>query len=251
MTTKSTAKVKIRLWSKEDIPGLVACHEAVYPDYKSEDLYEARNYMLQFERFPEGQYLAEVNGEIVGYATSIIVQLEHDEIYYSYQEITGAGTFTTHNPAGDTLYGADIGVRPEYRQKGVSGQLYQARKKLLKKFNLKRLVAHGRIPGYKEFAGRMTAEEYVQQVIKGNIKDQALNAHLKAGYIVKKVLLDYVRDDSSMNYATWIVMDNPEYSERKRKISASPLKKPNRRIRVCAAQYQMRRISTWEEILRI
>jgi hypothetical protein len=35
----------------------------------------------------------------------------------------------------------------------------------MKRYNLRRMVAYGRIPGYTEFAGKMTAEEYVQKVI--------------------------------------------------------------------------------------
>jgi hypothetical protein len=33
----------------------------------------------------------------------------------------------------------------------------------MKRYNLRRMVAYGRIPGYTEFAGKMTAEEYVQK----------------------------------------------------------------------------------------
>jgi hypothetical protein len=67
---------------------------------------------MQYAAFPEGQYLAEADGQVVGYATSLIVQLDDDAHWYTYEEITGGGTFSTHDPSGDTLYGADIGVRP-------------------------------------------------------------------------------------------------------------------------------------------
>ena len=68
---------------------------------------------MQFAAFPEGQFLAEADGEVIGYATSLIVQLDDDAHSYTYEEITGGGTFSTHDPSGDTLYGADIGVRPD------------------------------------------------------------------------------------------------------------------------------------------
>jgi hypothetical protein len=69
---------------------------------------------LQYEAFPDGQILAEVDDRVVGYATSLIVQLSEESFWYAYSEITGVGTFTTHNPSGDTLYGADIAVHPDY-----------------------------------------------------------------------------------------------------------------------------------------
>jgi len=50
-----------------------------------------------------------------------------------------------------------------------------------------RMVAGGRIPGYKNHAGKMSPEEYIEKVKAGELKDMALNAHLKAGYEVKGV----------------------------------------------------------------
>lgn len=243
----TTEKVKIRRWKKSDIPTLVAIHQQIYSDYPQDLLYDQRIFEHQFRQFPEGQFLAELEGKIVGYACSIIVQLDDAADYYTYAEITGSGSFTTHNPSGDTLYGADIGVLPEYRGQKIANQLYAARKRLVKRYNLRRMVAHGRIPGFKAHAGKLTAEEYIQNVIDGKLSDPALNAHLRAGYQVKKVLIDFVHDSASLNYSTWLEMPNPDFEENKRKISAQPLKKPVRRVRVCAAQYEMKPLRNWEQ----
>ena len=123
-------------WTEEDIPNLVKVHAATYGHlYEKEELYNDRQYHMQLKAFPEGQFLAEVDGKVVGYATSLIVQLDdEDENYYRYVELSGGGTFSTHTPAGDTLYGADIAVHPDYRGQGVAGALYVARKKLVKSF---------------------------------------------------------------------------------------------------------------------
>lgn len=236
---------KVRKWKESDIDELVKIHKTIYTDYSEH--YEKRIFTLQFRKFPEGQFLVEVDKKIVGYACSIIVQLDSDETNYTYVEITGNGSFTTHFVTGDTLYGADIGILPEYRSKGLSALLYEARIKLLKKYNLKRMVAHGRIPGYSLVAGKMNAEEYVEQVVKRKLTDPALSAHLKVGYKVKKVLLDFVRDKSSMNYATWLEFKNPDFNEIKRKFTAPTIRKPTRRVRVCAGQWEMKQISGWEE----
>ena len=100
-----------------------------------------------WRHFPEGQFLAEANGDVIGYATSLIVQLDDDAHWYTYEEITGGGTFSTHDPSGDTLYGADIGVRPQWRRHGVSKMLYEKRVGLMKRYNLRRMVAYGRLAG--------------------------------------------------------------------------------------------------------
>ena len=178
---------------------------------------------------------------------ALIVQMDEDSPWHSYAEITGDGTFSTHDPAGDSLYGADIAVHPEHRGKGVAAKLYKGRTSILRRFNLRRMIAGGRIPGYREFAGRMSAEDYVEKVVQGELKDPALSAHLKAGYKVRGIHMGYLRDAQSLNYATYIELENSSYRPSSRRIAASPMKRPVRKIRVCAAQYQMRRVSTWEE----
>lgn len=234
----SKGKVRVRRWRKADIPGIVECQRHAYPDYPDEDQYGARKFGLQFSAFPEGQFLAEVDGRIVGYATSLIVQLD-DETPYTYTEITGEGTFSTHDPTGDTLYGSDIAVIPEYRGRGVAQKLYVERRKLLRQMNLRRMLAYGRLTGFAGYEGRMTAQEYVEAVMSGEVKDPALNAHRKAGYQVLQVRLDLMRDPASLDYATVLELPNKRFRRAKRQI-AVPLRASARRLRACAAQVLLR-----------
>jgi predicted amidohydrolase len=89
----------------------------------------------------------------------------------------------------------------------------------------------------------MTPEGYVERVKAGKLADPALNAHLKAGYTVKRLLLDFMPDASSLNYATLLEWKNPRFHVEKRMIASPPLQRPVRKVRVCAAQFLMRRIS--------
>lgn len=244
------SRVIVRRWREEDIPGVHACQLAAYHDFPPKHLCTERDYQSQFAAFPEGQVLAEIDGQIVGYATSLIVQIDDDARWHSYEEISGAGTFRTHTPSGDTLYGGDIAVHPEWRGRGVASKLYDARKDIMRRYNLRRMVAGGRIPGYADYAGLMTPEEYVEKVKRRELRDRALNTHLKAGYDVKGVHLDYLEDEASLNYATFLEMLNPEYDRDRHRIAASPIRRPVRRIRVCAAQYQMRRIQSWDDFVQ-
>lgn len=232
----------------EDIPGIIVCSRRAYSDYTEEYIFTPRHYEMQFTAFPAGQFVAIVDGKVAGYATSVIVNIE-DDFWYNVDEITGAGTFSTHNPDGDTLYGADIAVDPDYRQRGIAMMLYKKRKMILQRFNLKRMIAYGRIPGYRDYAGRMSAEQYVKKVISGELRDIALNAHLKAGFQVKKVQLDITEDASSLNYSTYLEMMNPNYNIAKKRITAAYVpKRAVRRLRICGAQYHMRPIKDWQEM---
>ncbi len=238
--------VKVRAATPEDVPAIYACQVAAYLDY-GESLCDERSLGLQIAAFPEGQLVATRGEEIVGYAMALIVQLDDASPWYSYVEITGNGSFSTHDPAGDTLYGADMAVHPDHRGQRVASKLYDGRKRILRRFNLRRMVAGGRLPGYHVHAGKISAEEYVAKVLAGELKDAALNAHLRAGYEVKGVHMGYLRDAQSLDYATLLELENPRYRPAKRRIAASPMHRPVRRIRVCAAQYQMRRVRDWEE----
>lgn len=247
MPPNKQRRVKIRRARVEDVPEIYACQEAAYHNYGSGGLCDERLLTLQIEAFPEGQLVAVRRGRIIGYATSLIVTLDDDSPWYSYGEITGDGTFSTHDPAGDTLYGADIAVHPDFRGQGVAGKLYEGRKAILRRFDLRRMVAGGRIPGYRQSAGRMSAEEYIERVTRGELKDPALSAHLKAGYRVLGVHMGYLHDAQSVNYATLLELENPSYRPARRRIAASPMKRPVRKVRVCAAQYQMRPVKSWHE----
>ena len=245
---KSKSKIIVRRWKIEDIPGVIECSRKAYSDYTEDYIFTPRHYEMQYSAFPTGQFVAIVDGKVAGYATSVIVNIE-DDFWYNVDEITGAGTFSTHNPDGDTLYGADIAVDPEYRKRGIAMMLYKKRKSILQRNNLKRMIAYGRIPGYKDYAGKMSADQYVRKVIAGELRDSALNAHLKAGFQVKKVQLDITEDASSLNYSTYLEMLNPDYNIAKKRITAAYVTKRSvRRLRICGAQYHMRPIREWQEM---
>lgn len=194
-----------------DIPAVIALQRRVFPKMPPWTRRQLQNHL---RIFPEGQAVAETSdGRIIGSSSSLIVAWDAFDDLASWEVITGRGMFTTHDPLhGDTLYGADIGVDPEARGKGVGSLLYEARKQLVRDYHLKGMIAGGRIPGYAAVSDQLSAEAYVAEVVAGKRHDPVLSFQLKHGFEVRGVIPDYLRfDKASMGYGTLIEWVNPAY----------------------------------------
>jgi ribosomal protein S18 acetylase RimI-like enzyme len=164
--------------------------------------------------FPQGQFVAvEPDGMVVGSASTLIVLLKPDYAEHTWKQITGDGMFTNHVSNGDSLYGADISTHPKHRHEGIGGMLYEARKELVAKLNLRRMIAGGRLFNYTEYADRMSPYEYADNVIKGKLKDPVLSFELDNGFRFVKILPNYFDDVRSLNYASFIEWLNPKYQQ--------------------------------------
>ena len=170
----------------------------------------------QLEIFPQGQIVAELGGELVGAASSLVVAWDEWEIEHTWTDITAKGSFDTHTPEGHTLYGAEVFVHPHLRGSGIGHALYQGRRKLCVKLNLKRIIACGRLPGYHRYADKMSAQLYAQKVVWGDIHDPVLSFQLHEGFNFCGTISGYIPEDhESMGYAALIVWLNSRYNENK------------------------------------
>jgi hypothetical protein len=93
--------------------------------------------------------------------------------------------------------------------------LYEARKDLVVKLNLWRMIAGGRLFNYSEYAEKMSAQEYAEKVVKGELKDLVLSFQLNNGFRFIKILQNYMKDSRSLNYASFIEWINPKYVPQK------------------------------------
>ncbi|HMQ45695.1 MAG TPA: GNAT family N-acetyltransferase, partial [Mariniflexile sp.] len=115
------------------------------------------------EKFPEGQVVIKVNGQLAGCALSIILDYNQFDDHHTYEDITGNFTFSTHTDRGDVLYGIDVFIKKEYRGLRLGRRLYDYRKELTERLNLRGIAFGGRIPNYHKYANQLSRKEYIEK----------------------------------------------------------------------------------------
>lgn len=223
-----------------DIPALVELNRVSYPTLAEDNIVWRASHLESHQRvFPQGQVVAELDGKIVGAISTLIVHLGPNPLrHHTWSGITDSGYFTNHDPTGDTLYGADVYVHPDTRGKGVGAALYEARRELCRRFNLRRILLGGRLFNYKEHAHLFGPQEYAARVVAGEIRDLVLSFQLREGFILRGVMPHYLQDPNSKNHASLLEWLNPDYR------APSPKR---RKVRLAAVQYQMRKVTGFDD----
>ena len=196
-------------------------------------------------RFPEGQVVLKVNGQVAGCALSIVVDYRKFEHQHTYKEVTGNYTFKTHDPNGDVLYGIDVFITPEFRGLRLGRRLYDYRKELCERLNLKGIAFGGRIPHYHLYQKQLSPKEYIEKVRKKEIHDPVLNFQISNDFHPAKILKDYLEGDKESNeFAVLLEWDNIYYEK--------PSKKPltvKKVVRLGLIQWQMRSYKNFDELM--
>lgn len=239
----------IRNASVKDIPGILELSKKVYT---KEWGYRAAELRGQIKRFKEGQFVAILDGKIVGYCASLIISEKKALTRHSWREITGSGFCSTHNPQGDYLYGVDIFVDPDCRRMRIGERFYQERQNLCKYLRLKGIVFAGRMPLLrKKFREVGSPEAYLEKVLEKKIRDPVITFQVRQGFEILGILKDYLPSDrESMGYAIHMIWPNPEVAARE---AVAPKQESSMQelIRVAAVQYEQREIHSFEEFEKL
>jgi predicted amidohydrolase len=198
------------------------------------------------DRFPEGQVVIKVNNQIAGVALSLIVDYHEFEDEHNYEKITGNYSFDTHSDDGNVLYGIDIFIIPEFRGLRLGRRLYDYRKELCERLNLKGVAFGGRIPNYHKYADKLTPKEYINKVRSREIHDPVLNFQISNDFHPAKILKGYLEGDKASNeFAVLLEWDNIYYEKPTKK--AATIKKI---VRLGLIQWQMRPYKDLEELMQ-
>lgn len=201
--------VMIRNLVATDIAAAIDLQQRVY---KAVPAFQTEQFKSLLGHFPKGQFASELDGQLIGLAVSLVISWDDYSLHHTWGEVTNSGLFDTHDMSGRTLYGAEVCVDPDSRGQGVGHLLYEARRRLCRAMNLKRIIAGGRLPGYRKHAAHMSPEEYARRVIWGDFRDSVLGFQLGEGFDYCGILHGYLpTDPDSIGNAALIVWLNPDY----------------------------------------
>ncbi|MEO6168104.1 MAG: bifunctional GNAT family N-acetyltransferase/carbon-nitrogen hydrolase family protein [Chitinophagales bacterium] len=235
-------KVEVENLKMEDYLGLKESMLKAYEEWGA--YWKEPQIITLLNIFPEGQLCLKVNKQVVGCALSIIVDYDRFDDVHTFEQITGSYTFSTHDPKGDTLYGIEVFIDPAFRGMRLARRLYNARKILCERLNLKSIMAGGRLPNFREFAETYSPKEYIDKVRSKEIYDPTLSFQLSNEFHVRKVLKGYMPGDKeSMENAVLIEWNNIYYEPNRELVGN---RKTN--VRLGLIQWKMRLFDDFEAV---
>jgi predicted amidohydrolase len=245
MRTKDIEQIELKLLDLADYEELKETMTSAYSSM-SDAYWREEQIKILLEKFPEGQVVIKINGQLAGCALSLIVSSDFLEEAHDYLEITGNYSFDTHDEDGDILYGIDVFIKSDFRGLRLGRRLYDYRKELCEKLNLRSIAFGGRIPNYHKHADSLTPKEYIEKVKRKEINDPVLNFQISNDFHPVKILDGYLAGDKASNeFAVLMEWDNIYYKKPSKKVS---LKKKT--IRLGLIQWQMRPYSNLKELMQ-
>lgn len=245
------SRIVIRNAQLSDVPAICSLTHRVYEGTGMYG-YSEGAVTGQINHFPEGQFVVTIDDKVVGYCATFRVGEEAVTRAHTWEEITGNGYASRHNPDGEWLYGMEVSVDPDYRGYRLGQRLYNERKRLCQNLGLKGIVFGGRLPTLAQRIKRYgSAENYVEQIKQKKVRDPVLSFQLHNGFEVLGLIPNYLPVDfQSMGYAVHLVWRNPrvpqEQPSGKRKNYGGRM--PDS-IRIGTVQYMQRRVRSFEEFL--
>jgi predicted amidohydrolase/ribosomal protein S18 acetylase RimI-like enzyme len=238
--SKFEKKMIVRNMRPGDIDSIIDMQTVCFPGMIP---WERDQLESHLEIFPEGQFVAEFDGEVIGSCSSLIINFDEYDDRHTWDDVTDNGYITNHNHNGYNLYGIEVMVHPAYRKMKVGQRLYEARKELARQMNLKSIIIGGRIPNYHQVAEQMSPREYVEQVTTHRLYDPVLTFQLRNGFTLMRINRNYLPDDKSSNkYATLMEWNNVDYLPKSKRFF-----KTSNPVRICVVQYMMRQINSFED----
>jgi predicted amidohydrolase/ribosomal protein S18 acetylase RimI-like enzyme len=246
-TSRRKAKLEVRTARPADAPGIVALVDRVYGERMTG--YTRGTVRAQVNNYPEGQFVALYEGKIVGYCASMRLDERLALAPHSWEEISNDGFGSRHDPTGDWLYGYEMCVDPELRGVRIGQRLYDERKALAERIELKGITFGARMPGYARNRRKVDGpKDYLDQVVEGKIRDPIIGFQLRNGFEPIGILENYLPEDQqSLGFAAQMVWYNPYVDPDEPTRFRVPRDVESVRIATC--QFQARAVKSFEEFV--
>ena len=249
MSQSGKARLEVRPARVGDIPGIRALISRVYADMPP---YTAGELRGQINNFPDGQFVAKLDDAIVGYCASSRISGTIALAPHDWEEISGNGFGSRHDPTGDWLYGFEMAVDPGQRGARIGKRLYEARRSLAERLELTGIVFGGRMPGFRKARRAKkaeSAEDYLEQVAAGKLRDPVIGFQLANGFEPMGVLRGYLPEDrDSRGYAAHMVWRNPYIDNDSPKKFRVP--RDVESVRLATVQLQARAVADFADFVR-
>ncbi len=251
MASRSTARLEIRQAKLKDVRAIGELVRRAYDDLPAYTQGEIRG---QINNYAEGCFVALFDGTVVGYCASMRLDERVALSDHTWDEVTGNGFGSRHDPTGDWLYGYELCVDPAVRGTRLGRRLYEERRALAERLDLTGIVFGGRMPGYARAKRSKTnraetPEQYLELVIDSKMHDPVLRFQLANGFEPAGILPRYLPEDkASRGNAVRMVWRNPYVD------SDSPPKHRLPRgvesVRIATCQLQSRAVSGFDEFMK-
>ena len=237
------ARIEICNLKLEQYAQIKALMDEAYPDLGGS--WPRHTIETLIKDFPEGQLGILDDGKLVGLALSICVSYRRFANPHTYDDIVGPNDRIKSEKNGDALYGLDVVIDKSHRGLRLGRRLYDARKELCRQYNLKAILAGGRIPEYHNHQAEMSPAEYIEKVDRKELYDPILSFQLSNDFQVKRLLRKYLPEDQeSVGYATLLEWNNILYEP-----TDTVLESRKSVVRVGSVQWQMRTVKSVEELM--
>ena len=198
----------LRFAQPVDVPELAELERTVWGDGGA----DAAQLAARIQNVPKGNIVAVLpDGRFCGLTSFCLINYGEYESQgrCSWDDLSGCGTASTHDPKGRDLYGINLGVA-RWAPKDTSIRLLSEVVRAGFRHRVHRGLLGARMPGYHKWADKMTAEEYWKAERRpGVLLDPELRYYNDFGMRATQLVPNYFDDPESLNYGVIVEMPLP------------------------------------------
>lgn len=198
------SQVLLRNATPDDVPAMAQVEAASWPAPLAADAEAIRK---RIEVFPDGQWVAQFDGEVIGtcYAQRLSAEF-FDRTLKQYDLLTDQGTFAaSHDPAGSIFQLVGVGVARPISGMSLGRRMVDQQITLARRMpGIERIIGFTRPTGYHRQQDT-PIDEYVHLEDRGHPIDRVLSFHLMFGAKIVSTHADFrPADEEACGYGVLI-----------------------------------------------